>query len=461
MKIGYDRASASGHSRSDAVDQQTRPSTNIHAYPVQFEAVEPRAFFADPPGALYAHVPFCTKKCHFCNFAITTVHDGDLRSSYVRAMVSEIRRSPEALPVPRSTFGALNIGGGTPALLEGEQLAEIVEAMRSTLPVAPDAEVGVEFDPATVTPGKTRQLLDAGFTRFSVGVQSFEDQVLASANRDHDAAQAQAALDILVGETRGRRVFVNVDLIYPLPGLTGEQWLAGVQRACDMGIDGITLYGLEIWPKTVFHRWSSRSELDLPDRRDELKFHLEALQILWSAGYRPGAASAWIAPSADRYCSYLDVVWSGDPVLGFGVSSRSTVDRRSWNNMRSIPKYVEAIDAGLSPIETGCVRNAAQSMRQHIIRGFKRGYVDPAAFARDFGVTVTEAFPQQLARILDAGLVVEEGGRLELTDLGRVMVANIVHVFVEADDHDARGRHQIGVSFEPYPAAGRIFEEEA
>jgi oxygen-independent coproporphyrinogen-3 oxidase len=417
---------------------------------VTYRPVDSGTFFAEPDAALYVHVPFCTKKCHFCNFAITTTHNDDLRERYVRALIREIEAAPDSVPVPNSRVSAISIGGGTPALLESEQLARILDALRGTFPIATDAEVGVEFDPATVTPTKARELVDAGFTRFSVGVQSFENDVLDRANRAHDADRAREALDVLGAEHRERRAFVNLDLIYPLPGLTGDAWLEGVGHAAGLTVDAVTLYGLEIWPKTVFHHWRDNGRLGLPERDEEVRYHLRALELLRAAGFRPGAASAWLSPdSSGPYCRYLDVVWSGQPVLGFGVSSRSTVGARSWNNVSSIAGYVQAVDERRLPIESGCHRTAAQSMRQHVIRGFKRGYIDPDAFAAEFGEPLGAVFPSQIGAVLAAGLVSErDDGILELTDEGRILIFNLVHVFVEADERSSPAAAHIGVAFD-------------
>ncbi|MEU6145667.1 coproporphyrinogen-III oxidase family protein [Streptomyces sp. NPDC047081] len=431
------------------VAAQVRPSTNIHAYPVSYLPIDPTTFFEESPAALYAHIPFCTKKCHFCNFAVTTTHNDDVRERYVRALVQEIKSAPDKLPMPRSTFQSINIGGGTPALLESEQLARILDAFRETYPVAADAEIGVEFDPATVNPAKARELVDVGFSRFSVGVQSFEDEVLARANRDHDATRALEALATLTSGEINDKVFVNLDLIFPLPGLSGNSFLEGVDLAAGLDVDAVTLYGLEIWPKTVFHHWRSRGELPLPERLDELKFHLQALDVLRSHGYRPGAASAWLSPRTTApYSSYLDTVWSGSPVLGFGVSSRSTVGHRSWNNVSSIARYLDVIHGGGAPVDSGCKRTPGQSMRQHVIRGFKRGYVDPAAFELEFGERLDSVFPTQLEAVANAGLISESDGILELTDHGRVLIPNIVHIFVEADEREAAPSSLVGVAFD-------------
>lgn len=430
--------------------QAARPSTNIHAYPVQYAPLEDSSFFEDPAGALYAHVPFCTKKCHFCDFAITTVHDGDLRSRYVDALRTEIAMSPDFLPVPRSRFDAIYIGGGTPGLLTAPQLGSILEQFRSTFTVSADAEAGVEFDPANVSEDKTQALVDLGFNRFSVGVQSFEDEVLARVNRAHDAATAVRAVEVLIAKANQVGATVNLDLIYPLPGLTQQAWLDGVRRSCDLGVHSITLYGLEIWPKTVFHHWKVNGRLDLPDRQSEIDAHLAALDTVRLAGYRPGAASGWLSPdNVSSYSIYLDIVWSGDPILGFGVSARSTVGRRSWTETRSIPQYLERVSRRELPIENGCTRTSSQSMRQHVIRGFKRGFVDPAAFLNDFGEDVHAAFPKQLQALRDSGMMTEREGLLELTDLGRVLIANISHAFTTADDRDSKQSVQVGVSFEP------------
>src|SRR5579859_2317672 len=145
---------------------------NIHTYPFKYQHLEADAFFARERAVIYIHIPFCNTKCHFCDYVVYVNTTRDLRAAYVDALCKEITTFKNNRTFPGFEIVAVSFGGGTPGLLEAEQLARILDTLRASFPLSEDCEVAVEFDPASVTLDKLARIKDAGYNRVSIGVQS-------------------------------------------------------------------------------------------------------------------------------------------------------------------------------------------------------------------------------------------------------------------------------------------------
>jgi oxygen-independent coproporphyrinogen-3 oxidase len=404
----------------------------IHTYPFSYRPYAPEELFAPEPAAVYIHVPFCERKCHFCDFTVQTNSAADLRERYVRAVRREIERFTETRPAGDFLVDAVYVGGGTPGLLEAEQLTGLLATCRERFPLSGDCEITVEFEPTTVTAAKLSEVLAAGCNRVSVGVQSFDDELLRRANRTHDRRGALRALE-LVAEAGIANL--NLDLIYPLPGLTPEIWRSSIDQALAVHPASVSLYGLEIWPGTAYHRWLAQGSLELPEASAEVAMYLHAAERLERAGYVAESTNGYVDRAlAPAYCRYLDYYWRDRPLLGFGVSSRSAVGPRLWRNLTSIQRYLEMVERGGPPLDLGCVMTAQQRMRRFVVRGFKSCRLPKDDFATRFGVELTDVFPEEIGDLVALGLVEERPDAVVLTMRGRAYAPNVYHRFYTGAD---------------------------
>lgn len=419
---------------------------NIHTYPFKYSFTDAEEFFAPSLGSIYIHIPFCTKKCHFCEYVVTTSPDLDLRASYVDALCKEIKRFTEIGCFPKYRIDALYIGGGTPGLLEGKQLARILDTCRETFEFTSTAEIGVEFDPACVSLDKLNTLTDAGFDRLSVGVQSFDEEVLKINNRPHELADIRNAFDAIA---KSSFTHTNVDLIYPLVGGTMENWVDSVDAAIELSPACVTAYPLEVWPGTPYHKWLSEKKHALPTYEVELEMSVLAYDKLESAGFKRRSSSGYYHPDrTERYCHFLDYYWRTWPMIGFGVSSKSVVGDRLYTNVRSIGEYIERCNAGQDVLSFSTRMTRDQEMKRVIIRGLKMCDVDKAAFRDRFGVPMESVFGTELDQLVNAGWLTSDDEKIELTREGQKYGRSVYALFYTEEDlrEPNEGEVQFGIS---------------
>lgn len=415
----------------------------IHTYPFNYAHAEESDFFEIPHGAFYIHVPFCRRKCHFCDFTVYINKDDDVREAYVQRLCTEIGRFVSNRVFPSFLIDAIYIGGGTPGMLTGTQLARIIAACRDAYVLADDCEISVEFDPLAVSAERVAEIVACGVTRISVGAQSFDDQVLRESNRPHDAAAVYAAFETLADAGVSRS---NIDLIYPMPGLTMSAWQDSVAKAIDLNPASISLYGLEVWPGTAYYNWLKAGKIELPVPEDEVAMYLYAADTLEKEGFVAHSTNGYVRPDrSDKYCRYLDFYWNAWPTIGFGVSSRSGVYDRIWTNVKGLREYMSRVDSGMSPIEYGRRLSKLEEMRRVVIRGLKTCHVVKKQFADRFGVELETIFPAEVASLVDDHLLENDSHAITLTRQGRALANNVFARFYAPEDNQPLKEDEVSI----------------
>jgi putative oxygen-independent coproporphyrinogen III oxidase len=267
-----------------------------------------------PPLALYVHIPWCVRKCPYCDFNSHERGGALPEQAYVQKLVSDIER---LLP---SVWGrrilSVFIGGGTPSLFSPDAIDELLSAVRARLPLEPGAEVTLEANPGTVEAARFRGFREAGVNRISVGVQSFDDAMLARLGRIHSAAEARGAVDAAL-EAVGN---VNLDLMYGLPGQTPAMARADIAQGIATGVPHLSAYQLTIEPNTVF--WSKRpAGLPEHDQCADTQERLE--QMLREAGFEHYETSAFARPG--HRCRHNLNYWEFGDYLGIGAGAHGKV----------------------------------------------------------------------------------------------------------------------------------------
>ncbi len=294
---------------------------------------------------LYLHVPFCARRCSYCDFAIA-VRRTIPSEAYVESVLKEWEHW---LPHPAwgnsPTLETIYFGGGTPSLLSSGALSRILDRVRQQRPVSAEAEITLEANPDDVTPDAARAWREAGINRVSLGVQSFEPPVLQWMHRTHRAEQVPAAVTILRGAG-----FTNLslDLIFGLPAELERRWEADLERALTLQPDHLSVYGLTVESHTPLAHWIGRGE-NVPV--DEVRYageFLAADQLLTSAGYQHYEVSNYGRPG--RRARHNSAYWQRAPYIGLGPSSHSGFGHdRQWN-LREWSAYQRAVARGESPV---------------------------------------------------------------------------------------------------------------
>ncbi len=419
---------------------------NIHTYPFKYGYTDYDSFFRKQEAAIYIHIPFCSTKCHFCDYTVYINTNDDLREKYVQALCTEIRRFPENPVFPRFTIDAIYFGGGTPGLLTAEQLIRVLETCRDTFDLVDKPEIAIEFDPRTLETEKVAKLHEAGFTRLSMGIQSFDDRILKETNRPHNLEDIDRAVEVIKSSPF---THVNLDLIYPLIGLTEAIWEDSLERAIALDPACITVYPLEVWEKTAYHNWILKKGKSLPAIKEEKAMAVRAFDLLEAVGYLPGSASGYYRPDlCAEYCRFLSYYWRTWPMIGFGVSSKSAIHEFMYTNVKPIREYIDRIESGSSVLDFSTYLTKAQEMRRVMIRGLKVGIVYKSDFETRFGVPMKLVFGAVIADLVADGSLVESDDDVRLTRKGQLYSNAVWEKFYAEDDlaPPAEGEVQFGVS---------------
>ncbi|MGH2699589.1 MAG: radical SAM family heme chaperone HemW, partial [Actinomycetota bacterium] len=301
------------------------------------------AWLADPGFGVYVHIPFCRHRCHYCDF---NTYEGleALYDSYVEALVADIERWDAGVPPATSVF----FGGGTPTLLSPGQLGRILEAVRRRTGIQGDAEITVEVNPETVDEAGFAALLDAGFNRFSVGIQSLAPHVLEGLGRTHSADRA---LEALAAARRAGAPDLNADLIYGSPWERDDDWTRSLEGVIEARTDHVSAYALTVEEGTPLHTLVATGRVPDVDGDIQAERHAVADERLGGAGFERYETSNWSRPG--RASRHNLLYWSAGNYAGFGAGAHAHVDGRRWWSKRLPREFIAAVQEG-SSTAAGC-----------------------------------------------------------------------------------------------------------
>ena len=352
---------------------------------------------------LYVHVPFCVRRCSYCDFSIAVRQRIPARE-YADAVLAELRLLGSADSGPLET---LYFGGGTPSLLPPGAISRLLQELALIFRIPHSAfrtlEVTLEANPEDVTPQNARAWRAAGVNRVSLGAQSFDDGVLAWMHRSHDAARIGAAVHALRGVGIDN---ISLDLIFALPAELKRDWSRDLDLALSLRPSHLSLYGLTVEARTPLARWISRGAATPPDDERYAAEYLLAYERLAAAGYRFYEISNAARDGARS--RHNSAYWSGRPYLGLGPAAHSFDGRsRRWN-LSAWEAYRRAVQAGRSPVESEEVLTAEQ-------QELERLYL---ALRTEEGLSQSDCPPDRLTAWEGQGWVEESGGRVRCTAEG-------------------------------------------
>jgi oxygen-independent coproporphyrinogen III oxidase len=292
---------------------------------------------------VYVHVPFCARRCSYCDFSIAIRRDVPV-TEFLDALAAELRARTNASLMPQE-IDTLYFGGGTPSHLGADGVAKLMRLMSEWFILAPGAEVTLEANPDDVTRESTRAWHAAGITRVSLGAQSFEPHILEWMHRTHSASQIEIAVELLRDTPFASWSF---DLIFALPSSLSRDWARDLSRALEMRPPHLSLYGLTVEPGTALDRWSQRGEVEATDESSyEMEF-LSADAGARAAGFDHYEVSNFAQPG--HHARHNRSYWSGAPYLGFGPSAHGfDGNTRRWNRA-AYAAWRDAATTGADPI---------------------------------------------------------------------------------------------------------------
>jgi oxygen-independent coproporphyrinogen III oxidase len=383
------------------------------------------------PLAIYIHIPFCARHCAYCDFNVAVEKE---QSRLVLETVDAICRDIEHAsladdggePLHARPVSTVFFGGGTPTFLTGAQLTRILTAVRDRFDLLPDAEISSEANPGSSDAEKFAQMRAAGFNRLSVGVQAFDDRLLAALDRTHTAGEAERALQ---AAREAGFDNLNLDLMFALPRQTAPLWDSTLQRALALGTEHLSLYALTLEPGTRFERLHAGGKLDLPGEDAELEMYERSIAVLTAAGYEHYEVSNFARPG---YRSrHNQVYWRNEEYLGIGPGAVSYLNGRRWKRERLPARYNRKVMEGTDlAVESECL-DPDGALGETMMLGLRLRDGLPLQRVRArFGLDPLARYASEISRLSARDLLVLEGDTLRLTHRGLLLANDVLSEFL-------------------------------
>ncbi len=303
---------------------------------------------------LYIHIPFCAARCHYCDF-FTFAGKEHLIDKYVFALCNELTLLSQEHDVSVKT---IFFGGGTPGILQPAHFEKIFKALHNHFTISADAEITVECNPGTLTKEKAAALKSCGVNRLSLGVQSFNDNILKHLGRIHTSTEVLENFALLRDYGLNN---INMDFIFSVPGTTLDDWKETLTQAVKLQPEHISAYNFILEEETKFYDLHLKGKLILMDEEDELRHYEFTIDTLTSHGYNHYEISNFAKPGSE--CKHNLIYWRNENYLGAGASACSHVNGVRWENIRDLKAYIEGSDPnerfpekGSDPIRKGTKR---------------------------------------------------------------------------------------------------------
>jgi len=384
----------------------------------QLESTQRNSLQTEPVRSVYVHVPFCQHRCGYCDFSIVAGRN-ELIPRYLNALSLELEQQLGS-PGDPLEVDTLYIGGGTPTLLSPAELDDLLSRLSAYFRVADDGEFTVEANPDQFTAEKQDVLAAGGVNRISLGIQSFDDELLHLLERTHSAAEAE----VIYRQVRQKFGNVSIDLIFALPGQTLPHWKKTLAQALSWRPDHISTYALTFEKGTSFWAQRQKGEIrSLPDDLESAMYEL-TMNTVPAAGLRQYEISNFARPGMES--RHNQVYWTGKPFYAFGPGAASFLNNRRSVNHRSSFTWMKRLEAGLSPVDLTDDLTAEERARELFAVGLRRLQgVNLAEIHERTGFDIQKLLQTELARFVDRNWLSPTPEGYQLTETGRLYADSI------------------------------------
>jgi oxygen-independent coproporphyrinogen-3 oxidase len=375
--------------------------------------------------SFYVHIPYCVKRCGYCDFNTYTpaeLQGPDLNSvskNYISAAVQEIALAKKT--VGEAGIPSIFFGGGTPSLMPAEELARVIQEIKSNFELSSDAEITIEVNPDSVTLDFLEKMRIAGANRISMGMQSAAINVLKTLDRTHNPDNVANAVQNAV---KAGFDHVSVDLIYGSPGESMNDWQHSVETALELPIDHISAYALIVEKGTKLAAQIARGELQMPSDEETAEKYIFADNAFTAAGFAWYELSNWSKPGGE--CKHNISYWDGSMWWGVGPGAHSYFDNRRWWNVKHPLTYQQKINTGESPVQSEETLTAMNLQDEYLMLQIRRREGIPHSKLSDAQLRAASDF-------IHSGHLDQEdwtAKKLVLTQQGRLIADRIVRALV-------------------------------
>ncbi len=349
---------------------------------------EASAFQSHPsPIGIYIHIPFCEKKCFYCDFYSLENHSQ--RDSFINALVKEISMFKQIYGQRKAD--TIFFGGGTPSLLSPSELELVLSAISGTFQIAENPEFTLECNPGTVDTAHLSEYRSLGVNRLSFGVQSFFDDELKFLSRIHNAEEAVSAV---AKARKAGFTNVNIDMIYALPGQTVERLTANMEKALSLETEHISAYSLIVEPGTPLNAAVEKGEIKPAPESSEADMYERVMSTMEDRGLIHYEISNYSRPGYQ--CKHNLKYWNAQSYASFGPSAHSYLNGQRWWNVSSLTSYLSDIDAGIIPVSARETLSPSQILDEYVLLHLRQGLLDSSELESLFTVSIPDDTIEEL-----------------------------------------------------------------
>lgn len=371
----------------------------------------------------YIHIPFCEHICYYCDFNKVFL-EGQPVDEYIQSLLKEIQLTKEQYP--SQTTETIYIGGGTPTSLSAKQLAVLLEGVRKSLPFDEKNEFTVEANPGDLTQEKLQVMKEFGVNRLSMGVQTFDDQLLKKIGRKHTAQDVYDTMAFLEKENFSN---VSIDLIYALPGQTLEMFRDTLHKALELDLPHYSLYSLILENKTMFMNWVRQGRLQLPSEEIEAQMFEETIIAMEKGNRHQYEVSNFSKPGMESQHNL--VYWNNEHYYGFGAGASGYLGHTRYRNSGPIQHYLKPLREGLLPTVEIETLSRSNQMEEEMFLGLrKKSGVSKQKFETKFKQPIEKIYGSVLDKLIQKELLEDKNGYLLLTEKGLFIGNDVFEEFL-------------------------------
>lgn len=373
---------------------------------------------------LYLHLPFCTQKCHYCDFSSWAGRE-DLKQPYLNALLGELGsyRTDQQDMVVSTIF----MGGGTPTLFDGEILVQLLEKCRDTFHIQDKAEISIECNPGTADRNKLETLARGGFNRLSIGLQAWQNHHLENLGRIHRRRHFE---DTISWANQAGFSNISADVIFGLPGQSWEEWRETLEEAVAAGVTHLSAYSLKIEEGTVFYQWQQQEKLREMEEEQERFLYHQGAALLEELGLKQYEISNFAYPGWE--CRHNLNYWRNGEYIGCGCSAHSYYQSLRRGNVMDMIQYIERIQSGMPAAEFQEETDTQTEVFETLMLGFRLNEgINKEAFHSRFGFSLSERYRKTIEELKGQGLLTEDTQALRPTSLGFDLQNRIALAFLD------------------------------
>jgi len=374
---------------------------------------------------LYLHFPFCISKCPYCDFNSYQLENDNQISSYISALYQEITAYSKKFK--KSNIKTIYLGGGTPTILSGIQICNILEFCKDKFTIDKNAEITIEANPGTLDGKKLKLLIKSGINRLSLGGQSFNDLFLEKLGRIHNT---QEIIDSYYLAREAGFNNINIDIMFALPDQTTEDLQDTLKKAVFLKSDHLSLYNLTIKPGTEYYKDYKKGKLNLPTEDEDFDMYSWAINYLEENGFEHYEIANFAHPH--KRSKHNQIYWQNQPYLGIGAGAYSFIRGYRYMNYENPARYVKEVMSGKLPVDNGEKISLRKRMIETIILGLRtKDGVGYKKYKTRFGVDLNDTFPQQINKLVTLELLQKDNCKIKLTRKGIFLANTVFREFID------------------------------